>query len=259
MKPIPLNRRLARQPLWLYILIFVVIAALAAVAYLYYLGGRSSGRWAFFTAAATRQEIIDTYALEPGAICDQAPFAFPMRGVPLGLWDQSYRFGHRHAGVDIFPGGEVGETPIYAVYPGYLSRYEDWTSTVITRLPSDPLNPGRQIWVYYTHMADQQGRSFIAEDFPPGTEEVFIEAGRLLGYAGNYSGDPDNPTGLHLHISVVKDDGDGGFLNELEIANTYDPTPYFNLPFNHKSNPDDFPACAGESASADWASGLTDE
>lgn len=259
MKPIPLNRRLARHPLWLYILVFLVIAALAIVAYLYFLGGRASGRWALFTAVVTRQEVFDTYAISPGAICDDAPFAFPMRGVPLGLWDQSYRFGHRHAGVDIFPGGEVGETPIYAVYPGYLSRPASWSSTVIIRVPSDPLNPGRQIWVYYTHMADQQGNSFIAENFPPGTEEIFVEAGTLLGYAGNYSGDASNPTGLHLHISVVKDDGDGGFLNELEIGNTYDPVPYFNLPLNHRTNPDDFPACAGEVSYADWAPERSDE
>ena len=259
MKPIPLNRSLARRPAWLYILIALVIAGLALVGYLYYLGGRASGRWAYFTAIATRQEIFDNYAIEPGAICDNAPFAYPIYGVPLGLWDQSYRFGHRHAGVDIFPGGEVGETPIYAVYPGYLSRYEDWSSTVIIRVPSDPLNPGRQIWVYYTHMADQQGNSFISDEFPAGTEEVYVEAGTLLGYAGNYSGDVNNPTGLHLHISVVKGDGEWGFLNELEIANTYDPVPYFNLPFNHRTNPDDFPTCAGEVTYADWAPEAADD
>jgi hypothetical protein len=101
-------------------------------------------------------------------------------------------------------------------------------------------------------MADSEGNSFISEQFPPGTEEVFVEAGTLLGYAGDYSGDPLNPTGLHLHFSVVKDDGDGNFLNELEIENTYDPSPYFNLPVNDNLNPDDFPRCAVETTVEDW-------
>jgi hypothetical protein len=95
-------------------------------------------------------------------------------------------------------------------------------------------------------MASQEGsESFVAEDFPPGTREVFVRAGTLLGYQGNYSGDPVNPTGLHLHFSVVRDDGQGGYLNELEIENTYDPSPYFNLAFNHSENPNEFAICEG--------------
>ena len=38
------------------------------------------------------------------------------------------------------------------------------------RLPDDPLYPGRQIWLYYTHMADKSGeQDFIEDAFPPGT------------------------------------------------------------------------------------------
>jgi hypothetical protein len=107
---------------------------------------------------------------------------------------------------------------------------------VIVRVPEDPLQPGRQIWTYYTHMANPDGASYIAEDFPPGTEEVFVEAGTLLGYQGNYSGTPGNPTGVHLHFSVVLDDGQGGFRNELEIRNTLDPSPYLGLPLNAKES-----------------------
>src|SRR4030043_31796 len=44
-------------------------------------------------------------------------------------------------------------------------------ATVIVRVPRDPLQPGRQIWVYYTHMADAAGASFISQEFPPGTFE----------------------------------------------------------------------------------------
>ncbi|MFN9357888.1 MAG: hypothetical protein ACK6A4_13890, partial [Alphaproteobacteria bacterium] len=49
------------------------------------------------------------------------------------------RPGHRHSGLDVFGGTEVGITPIVAAYSGYLTRQEDWKSTVIIRVPSDPL------------------------------------------------------------------------------------------------------------------------
>jgi murein DD-endopeptidase MepM/ murein hydrolase activator NlpD len=83
----------------------------------------------------------------------------------------------------------------------------------------------------------------IINDFPPGTKEVFISAGTLLGYQGNYSGTPGNPTGIHLHFSIVKDDGEGMFLNELDIGNTLDPSPYFGLALNAHENPEEIPLC----------------
>ncbi len=113
---------------------------------------------------------------------------------------------------------------------------------MIIRVPSDPLEPGRQIWIYYTHMADANGNSFVSPDFPPGTSEKPVEAGTLLGRQGDYSGDPNNPVGVHLHISIVKDNA-GQFMNELEIRNTYDPSPYFGLPLNGDKNPEQVPEC----------------
>jgi hypothetical protein len=171
------------------------------------------------------------------------PFLFPTEGMIGYLWDDSFRPGHRHQGMDIFTSGEIGETPIYAAYGGFLSRELDWKSSLIIRIPDDPLHPGRQIWTYYTHMADQDGHSFILEDFPPGTTEVYVEEGTLLGYQGNYSGTPGNPVGIHLHFSIVKDDGNGHYLNELKIENTLDPSAYFNLDLNGKTNQDHVPAC----------------
>jgi murein DD-endopeptidase MepM/ murein hydrolase activator NlpD len=159
------------------------------------------------------------------------------------LWDDSFRPGHRHQGLDIFGGEENGVTPVYAAYAGYLTRLPDWKSTVIIRIPNDPLQPNRQIWTYYTHMATKAGESFIVPAFPPGATEVFVEEGTLLGYQGNYSGDPNNPTGIHLHFSIVKDDGTGQFLNELKIENTVDPSPYVGLSLNVNSNPDEIPVC----------------
>jgi murein DD-endopeptidase MepM/ murein hydrolase activator NlpD len=212
----------------------------------------NSSRWMQYRAYLNNPEDFKEYIIEAGQRCGDAPFAFPSRGAVFGMWDQSYRPGHRHSGLDIFSGTEPGVTPVYAAYDGYLTRKDDWISTIIIRIPDDPLHPGEQVWTYYTHMATVDGDSFIVDAFPPGTSEVFVEAGTLLGYQGNYSGDPTNPTGLHLHFSVVKDDGQGGFLNELDIKNTYDPSPYFNLPFNNNENPDDFAVCEDAVSFEGW-------
>jgi murein DD-endopeptidase MepM/ murein hydrolase activator NlpD len=229
---------------WALPAVFVLVLLGGYFAYRYSFSP-SSGRWLQYGAWLANPEALSEYMLQPGQRCAGAPFAFPTTGVIFGLWDQSYRPGHRHQGLDIFAGTQPGVTPVYAAYLGYLTRQSDWISTVIIRIPKDPLDPNRQIWTYYTHMADTEGNSFIAPAFPPGTTEVYVEAGTLLGYQGNYSGDPVNPTGLHLHFSIVKDDGEGQFLNELAIRNTLDPTPYFNLPVNNNDNPNAFPTCAG--------------
>lgn len=176
------------------------------------------------------------WAMKAGERCGDAPFQFPTDGFIGFFWDDSFRPGHRHQGIDIFGGEAPGITPVYAAFDGYLSRQVDWKSTVIIRVPDDPLQPGRQIWVYCTHMADEEGNSFIDAAFPPGTREQFVKAGTLLGYQGNFSGTPDNPVGVHLHFSIVKDDGSGNYLNELKIDNTLDPSPYFGLELNaHKA------------------------
>ena len=126
----------------------------------------------------------------------------------------------------------MDQTPVYTAYPGFLTRLSDWKSSLIIRIPSDPLDPQRQIWTYYTHMADPQGNSFILPDFPPGTSDLPVAVGTLLGYQGNYSGNPADPVGVHLHFSIVKDNGQGRFLNELDSNNTLDPSPYLGLSLN---------------------------
>jgi murein DD-endopeptidase MepM/ murein hydrolase activator NlpD len=175
------------------------------------------------------------WAIRSGERCHEAPFVFPSDGFIGFLWGDSFRLGHTHQGIDIFaPGGQsgLGQTPVVAAYDGYLTRLPAWRSSVIIRIPEDPLQPARQIWTYYTHMADASGNSYIQPDFPPGTYDKFVRAGTLLGYQGNYSSDPDNPTGVHLHFSIVRDDGQGSFMNELEFRNTLDPSPYFGIELN---------------------------
>lgn len=186
------------------------------------------------------------WTIQAGERCGDAPFVLPTDGYIGFVWGDSFRPGHKHQGLDIFgpssPDG-LGETPVVAAYDGYLTRLTDWRSAVILRIPADPLQPQRQIWVYYTHMADPDGRSFIDPAFPPGTEERFVKAGTLLGYQGNYSADPNNPTGLHLHFSIVRDDEPGSFRNELEIRNTLDPSPYIGIEVNADRLGDDVPVC----------------
>ena len=97
------------------------------------------------------------WAVSFGEQCEDAPFIFPTNGFIGYLWDDSFRPGHRHSGIDIFGGRGPGLTPVVSAYDGYLTRLADWKSTVIIRIPEDPLKPGRQIWTYYTHMADEQG------------------------------------------------------------------------------------------------------
>ncbi len=198
--------------------------------------------WDFLTDPAANSQ----YMIKAGTRCGGAPFIFPTDGMAGYLWDDSFNPGHRHQGIDIFAGTDVGVTPVIAAYSGYLTRAPEWKSAVIVRVPSDPLRPGRQIWTYYTHMADSDGNSFISADFPPGTNEQYIEAGTLIGYQGNYSGDPGNPVGVHLHFSIVRDDGSGRYLNELDIENTYDPSPYLGLRLNANDNTDQIPVCEGQ-------------
>lgn len=226
-----------------YIVGILVIILLVAGYLSYRWFGTRSPRAARLREWFINKEMHADWAIKAGERCGSAPFVAPTDGYIGFIWEDSFRPGHRHQGIDIFSGETSGTTPVYAAYPGYLTRLPDWKSSVIVRIPEDPLQPSRQIWAYYTHMADNDGSSFIVEDFPPGTKEVYVQAGRLLGYQGNYSGDPFNPTGIHLHFSIVLDDGEGSFRNELEISNTLDPSPYLQLPLNANHNRDRIVVC----------------
>lgn len=232
---------LKRRPFILILVVFVGMAVGAYTIYRVYFSNmpRTRNVFEFLRNPAMHQELVVPALTR----CGDAPFLMPTSGLIGFLWGDSFRPGYKHQGIDIFSGTAVGNAPVYAAYDGFLSRLPDWKSTVILRIPSDPLQPDRQIWTYYTHMADQAGQSLIMEAFPPGSTEIFVSAGILLGYQGNYSGNPDNPTGVHLHFSIVKDNGQGQYLNELEIGNTLDPSPYFGMPLNGEENKDQIPVC----------------
>ncbi|MCC6955831.1 MAG: hypothetical protein IT316_03490 [Anaerolineales bacterium] len=233
------------------LLILVPLIVLLALGYWVFRGRRGdNGRSARVLDWIRNPAAHPEWAVQGGQRCGDAPFVMPTSGYIGFLWDDSFRVGHRHQGIDIFGGADVNVTPVYAAYPGYLTRKLDWKSSVIVRIPQDPLQPGRQVWAYYTHMASPNGESYIAPTYPPGIQEVYVEEGALLGFQGNYSGTPGNPVGVHLHFSIVKDDGSGHFLNELEIENTLDPSPYLGLPLNAGTNQGQIPVCGSQAQSS---------
>lgn len=222
-------------------IIFVIVISSGFIVYKWFFRSRgSSGRVMVWIR---NPESHPDWSVTGGARCNDAPFVLPSSGFIGFLWDDSFHLGHHHQGIDIFGDLGEGKTPVFAVYSGYVTRLPGWKSSIIVRIPNDPLQPGRQIWTYYTHMADSDGESYILDDFPMGINEQYIEQGTLLGYQGNYSGDPHNPTGIHLHFSIVKDDGTGGFMNELKIQNTIDPSPYLGLELNAKRSENSIPLC----------------
>jgi murein DD-endopeptidase MepM/ murein hydrolase activator NlpD len=180
--------------------------------------------------------------------CPGAPFILPSEGFIGLLYGDPrgpYSLNHPHQGIDIFSPTEAGVTPVYAAYDGYITREPGWKSALIQRVPEDPLQPDRQIWLYYTHMADVTGEtSFIDDAFPPGTSEVYVEQGTLLGYTGDYSGST-RTIWVHLHFSIVRDDGQGHYTNELEFDNTVDPSRYLGMPVNIGCAPT-VPQCSAE-------------
>ncbi len=229
-------------PVWGLLFVFIVVIGLTG--YQLYRShqfnlGRTERVLSWLRDAGGHSE----WAVKAGEQCAGAPFQMPTDGYIGYIWGDSFRPGHHHQGIDIFGGADPGVTPVYAAYSGYLTRQADWKSSLIIRIPEDPLQPGRQIWTYYTHLASPDGESYISVDFPPGTSEALVEVGTFLGYQGNYSGTPGNPVGVHLHFSLVRDNGQGGYLNELEIDNTLDPSPYLGLPLNASQNQEQIPVC----------------
>jgi murein DD-endopeptidase MepM/ murein hydrolase activator NlpD len=217
------------KPRWVIILGSVAALLLAFAAILYSQFRDTAAQFVRLREYRQDPAAHSDWAMRVGEPCGDAPFLQPTDGYLAFSWGARYRGGRRHQGLDIFGPDGIGETAVVAVHDGYLTRLPHWLSAVIIRLPEDPLNPGRSIWTYYAHMADEAGESFIVDDFPPGTEEKFVAAGTLLGFQGNYSGDLTRPTGLHLHFSIVEDDDEGSFKNELEFGNTIDPSPYLGF------------------------------
>lgn len=229
------DHRILKLSAALGVVVAALIAALYMVGTLSFLispGGERFIKWAT-GSELDRESLIVTQR----EACTGAPFVLPADGfigLPYASSGGSYTSANPHQGIDIFSPDRntPGLVPVYAAYDGYVTREEDWRSSLIQRIPDDPLQPGRQIWLYYTHMADADGNDLIVDRFEPGSRETFVEQGTLLGYTGNYNGGSPRSIWVHLHFSIVKDNGKGGYLNELEFGNTLDPSAYLGMPVN---------------------------
>jgi hypothetical protein len=213
------------------LLIFIILLALVLGLW-WFLPRLIDSGWVSWVGYQYAPERVELTIAEELAQCFQAPFIMPTAGWGGVLHGDSILGTRNHSGLDIFGVEGNGVTPVYAAYGGYLTRLDNWTSAVIIRHPQDPLNPNQQIWTYYTHMASTSGQSYIVPEIPPGTIELPIEQGTLLGYQGDYNGNSPRQISTHLHFSIVKDDGNGQFLNETVLSNTLDPSPYLGMRLN---------------------------
>ncbi len=223
------------------IALLLTLTALIAAFYLFgvfsFLVGPSGER--FLLWATGNDDERESLVVTQRETCPDAPFILPADGFVGLLYGSAggpYTRANPHQGIDIFsPDRDTpGLAPVYAAYDGYITREDDWRSSLIQRVPNDPLQPGRQIWLYYTHMADRAGNDFIEDRFPPGSRDIYVEQGTLLGYTGNYNGNSPRSIWVHLHFSIVKDSGNGSYLNELEFGNTLDPSLYLGMPVSAK-------------------------
>lgn len=169
--------------------------------------------------------------------CPDVPWKLPTQA-DFGLWWYNLE-------LNFMGEGEEGVIPVYAVADGLLMRGEDWPDAVAIRHP-DPLehqselNPRGEVWTYYGGMASGWNNlSFVSPEFPPGSEEVLVQAGDLLGYQGRYW--DSGPAWVHLRFAILPALEDGSFPGDLigitdpddpplpyEVAQEgiYDPSPY---------------------------------
>lgn len=134
--------------------------------------------------------------------CPGAPWPFPSSGA-LGLRWYNKTLSLMGIGYD-------NTVPVYAVADGQLMRRADWPDAVAI-LHDDPLEPGQKVWAFYGGMASRDGqRSYVNAAFPPGSTDVPVKAGELLGYQGSYRYD-----WTHLHFAILPPLSDGSFAAAL--------------------------------------------
>ncbi len=139
--------------------------------------------------------------------CPGAPWPFPTSS-GLGLYWYTKTLLLMGVGYD-------NTVPVYAVADGRLMRRADWPDAVAI-LHDDPLEPGRQVWAFYGGMASADGQaSYVSVAFPPGSTDVPVKAGELLGYQGSY-----RASWTHMHFAVVPPLPDGTFPAALVWRNT---------------------------------------
>jgi len=156
--------------------------------------------------------------------CPSAPWRLPTSGGFGVQWSEN--------GLNIFGWGNENTVPVYAVADGVLTRPSAWESAVAIQ-HDDPLNPGDKVWSVYADMLSASGHeSYILDDFPPGSTEIPVHAGQLLGYQGEWSGRIYWPKPSHLRFAVVNEIQSSIMMSDDAFKNVLDPTLYLGISLN---------------------------
>jgi len=170
--------------------------------------------------------------------CPDAPWQLPTSSA-LGMWLDTFQLAFMGEGYE-------NSVPVYTVTDGLLLRRPDWIDAVAIQHDRQ----GEKVWSFYGGMASGWGElSFVNAEFPPGSVNVPVKAGQLLGYQGVWSGEQGSPFWVHLHFAVVQALEDGSFPagtvgsvtegefepHAIERQNVIDPTQYLGLSGIHFS------------------------
>ena len=156
--------------------------------------------------------------------CPSAQWQMPTSGGFGVQWSENE--------LNIFGWGNKNTVPVYAVADGVLIRPLDWEGAVAIQ-HDDPLNRGEKVWTVYADMLSASGyESYILDDFPPGSTEIPVHAGQLLGYQGEWSGRIYWPKPSHLRFAVVNEIQSSIMMNEDAFKNALDPTLYLGISLN---------------------------
>jgi len=133
--------------------------------------------------------------------CPDAPWRLPT-GSNMGMWWLNKRLFFMGEGFE-------SDVPVYAVADGLLTRRPEWHGAVAIQ-HDDPLRLGEKVWSFYGGMASGwEDESFV--QFQPGSEEVSVTQGQLLGYQGRRVEGTEQNIWVHLQFAVVPAEDDGSF------------------------------------------------
>lgn len=161
--------------------------------------------------------------------CSGAPFIAPTWGWQQTFWRQPISYvsadGDRlHDGIDLAQvNNQEGVEPVYAVCNGTLNPISKYSFRILCDTIDARFNvPNRNVYVYYTHMANKSGStSYILTPFR-GSSSVRVSQGQHLGYQGSYGVSKY----VHLHFSVNSQWGE---------RYNIDPSRYFGTALDYQS------------------------
>ncbi len=89
------------------LLVFVVIIAAGMIYFYFFARGDTGNRSNKVGAYIRNPEKYPQWEIHAGETCGDAPFQIPTNGFIGYVWDDSFRPGHRHQGLDIFAGADM--------------------------------------------------------------------------------------------------------------------------------------------------------